>query len=205
MAASRFNFHASDGNTNDSVTHIATWNTLRTVTGRMDFLYVADSKLCSHDNTDHIHRPGGHFVTLMPRSRREDARFRKWIQTSVPAWQIVRDCPHPRYRNGPRDCWFVYRAPLGSIKGWPSILVWSTLLTLRLACMDCCICRSALSLKSPTVGTGDGIHDARGFIGRAKCAEANGQATRLAWIRFEKLYPLLLSILLQIVPGPSRQ
>jgi transposase len=124
-------FHASDGNTNDSVTHIATWNTLRTVTGRMDFLYVADSKLCSHDNTDHIHRAGGRFVTVMPRSRREDAQFRKWIQTNVPAWEIVWDRPHPRYRNGPRDCWFVYRDPLGSIEGWPIIWVWSTLLTLH--------------------------------------------------------------------------
>lgn len=43
-------FRTADGNTNDSVTHIETWTTLRTVAGRADFLYVADSKLCSHDN-----------------------------------------------------------------------------------------------------------------------------------------------------------
>jgi Domain of unknown function (DUF4277)/Transposase DDE domain len=65
-------FRVADGNTNDSVTHIESWNALRAVTGRADFLYVADSKLCSSDNMDHIHRQGGRFVTVMPRTRRED-------------------------------------------------------------------------------------------------------------------------------------
>src|SRR6266571_6966283 len=77
-------FRTADGNTNDSVTHIETWNTLRTLAGRADFLYVADSKLCSRDNLDHIHRAGGRFVTVMPRTRLEDAEFRKWIQTNTP-------------------------------------------------------------------------------------------------------------------------
>jgi hypothetical protein len=36
-------FRCADGNTSDSVTHIETWNTLRAVAGRADFLYVADS------------------------------------------------------------------------------------------------------------------------------------------------------------------
>src|SRR5215472_18096895 len=35
-------FRCSDGNTSDSRTHIETWNTLRAVAGRADFLYVAD-------------------------------------------------------------------------------------------------------------------------------------------------------------------
>jgi transposase len=124
-------FRAADGNTNDSVTHIETWNTLRTVAGRADFLYVADSKLCSHDNLDHIERAGGRFVTVMPRSRREDAHFRKWIQTNTPTWELVWDRPHPRHRDGPRDVWHVYREPLGSTEGWPLIWVWSALLTLH--------------------------------------------------------------------------
>ena len=36
-------FRLADGNTNDSSTHIETWNTLRALAGRADFLYVADS------------------------------------------------------------------------------------------------------------------------------------------------------------------
>ncbi|MGH8523385.1 MAG: hypothetical protein ACREXY_03985 [Gammaproteobacteria bacterium] len=62
----------------DSQTHIETWNALCAVAGRADFLYVADSKLCSRENLDYIHRGGGRFVTVMPRSRLEDAEFRKW-------------------------------------------------------------------------------------------------------------------------------
>lgn len=124
-------FRCADGNTNDSQTHIETWNTLRAIAGRADFLYVADSKLCSRDNLDHIHRAGGRFVTVMPRSRLEDAEFRKWIQTNTPSWELVWDRPNPRYRDGPRDCWYVYKPELPSAEAWTVVWVWSALLTLR--------------------------------------------------------------------------
>jgi transposase len=124
-------FRCSDGNTSDSRTHIEMWNTLRAVAGRADFLYVADSKLCSRENMDHIDRAGGRFVTVLPRTRSEDEEFRKWIQTHTPDWTCVWDRPHPRYADGPRDRWFVFRAPLPSAEGWTVVWVWSTLLTLR--------------------------------------------------------------------------
>src|SRR5450755_2934111 len=89
-------FRTADGNTNDSITHIETWTTLRSVAGRADFLYVADSKLCSHDNLSFIDRAGGRFVTVMPRSRREDKLFRKWLQTDTPSWELVWDRPSVR-------------------------------------------------------------------------------------------------------------
>ena len=124
-------FRCTDGNASDSRTHIETWNTLRAVAGRSDFLYCADSKLCSLENMDHIDRAGGRFVTVMPRSRREDAQFREWIQTHTPDWTPVWDRPNPRYSDGPRDCWYVHRAPLPSMEAWSIVWVWSTLLTLR--------------------------------------------------------------------------
>jgi transposase len=124
-------FRCTGGNTSDSRTHIETWNTLRAVAGRSDFLYVADSKLCSRENMDHIDRAGGRFVTVLPRSRSEDEEFRQWIQTHTPDWTCVWDRPHPRYADGPRDRWFVFRAPLPSAEGWTVVWVWSTLLTLR--------------------------------------------------------------------------
>jgi transposase len=124
-------FRVADGNVNDSVTHIDTWNALRAVAGRPDFLYVADSKLCSFANLDYVHRAGGRFVTVMPRARKEDSEFRKWLQTNTPPWELVWDRPHPRRRHGPRDCWYVYRAPLPSLETWPMVWVWSTLLTLH--------------------------------------------------------------------------
>jgi transposase len=124
-------FRVADGNVNDSVTHIDTWNALRAVAGRPDFLYVADSKLCSAANLDYVHRAGGRFVTVLPRSRKEDGEFRKWLQTNAPPWELVWDRPHPRYQDGPRDLWYVYRAPLPSLEAWPIVWVWSTLLTLH--------------------------------------------------------------------------
>ena len=95
----------ADGNENDSLTRIETWNTLKAVAGRSDSLYVADSKLCSRQNMDHIDRPGGRFVTVMPRFRLGDAQLRKWIQTHAPEWTLVWDRPNSRYSDGPRDCW----------------------------------------------------------------------------------------------------
>jgi len=124
-------FRCADGNASDSRTHIETWNMLRAVAGRADFLYVADSKLCSRENMDHIDRAGGRFVTVMPRSRLEDSRFRQAIQTRTPEWALVWDRPNPRYADGPRDCWYVHRASLPSMEGWSIVWVWSTVLTLR--------------------------------------------------------------------------
>ncbi len=124
-------FRTADGNTNDSITHIETWTTLKAVAGRADFLYVADSKLCSHDNLSFIDRAGGRFVTVLPRSRREDKLFRKWLQTDTPSWELVWDRPSVRRPDGPRDIWSVYRDPIGSAEGFTIIWVWSTLLTLR--------------------------------------------------------------------------
>jgi transposase len=124
-------FRCSDGNTNDSQTHIETWEALRQVAGRADFLYVADSKLCTRDNMDYIDRQGGRFVTVIPRSRLEDGEFRKWIQTHDPDWEKVWDRPNPRKKGGLRDRWYVFRAPLPSREAWPVIWVWSTLLAIR--------------------------------------------------------------------------
>lgn len=124
-------FRCSDGNVSDSRTHIETWNTLRVLASRADFLYVADCKLCSRENMDYIDRAGGRFVTVMPRNRLEDEEFRKWIQTNTPDWECVWDRPNPRYADGPRDCWYVYRAPLLSAEVCSVIWVWSSLLTLR--------------------------------------------------------------------------
>jgi transposase len=124
-------FRCADGNTNDSTTHIETWESLRKVAGRADFLYVADSKLCSAQNTEHIHRAGGRFVSVLPRNRIEDQQFRKWVQTHTPEWELVWDRENPRRRDDPRDQWSVYKAPLPSMEAWPVIWVFSSLLKLH--------------------------------------------------------------------------
>jgi len=123
-------FRCSDGNQNDSPTHLETWDSLCKIAGRPDFLYVADSKLCSREAMDHIHYNHGRFVCVMPRNRLEDAEFRKGIQTEEPEWTLVWDRPHPRRKEGPRDRWWVVRASLPSREGWPVVWVHSSLMAL---------------------------------------------------------------------------
>ena len=79
-------YRAVDGNTNDDVTHVDTWDGLVALTGDPGFLYVADAKLASRDNMDHIHRNHGRFVAVLPASRREDRQFRDWIVDHTPDW-----------------------------------------------------------------------------------------------------------------------
>ena len=146
-------FRCEDGNRNDSVTHQATWDALVRVTGDTAFLYVADSKLCAREVMDHIDRRGGRFVTVMPRSRLEDQEFRAYLQDHQPDWQLVRDEPHPRYADGPRDRWWVTRADLPSREGWPVTWVWSTLLALQ---QEARRRESRVSTRPSAVQIGDG-------------------------------------------------
>jgi hypothetical protein len=57
---------------------------------------------------DHIDQHGGRFVTVLPRSRLEDAEFRKWVQSHTPAWEKVWSSPaivdtSPLGRQGVHD------------------------------------------------------------------------------------------------------
>lgn len=124
-------FRSEAGNASDSRSHEETWDALCRISEKKDFLYVADSKLCGGKAMDYIHEKGGRFVTVLPRSRMEDAHFRAWIQQNTPQWETVRDRVHPRRRTGPRDIWKVAKDTLPSKEGWPIIWVFSHLLSLR--------------------------------------------------------------------------
>jgi len=124
-------FRCEDGNTNDAPTHQETWDFLCKATGRTDFLYVADSKLCNRPALDHIHYQGGRLVTVLPRTRLEDREFRQWIQTNSPEWVPVRDEANPRRQEGPRDRWWTYRYRMLSAEGWPVVWLKSDLLALN--------------------------------------------------------------------------
>ena len=126
-------FRCEAGNQSDSRTHEETWEALCQVTGSPDFLYVADSKLCSMEAMEYIDDKQGRLVTVMPRSRLEDQEFRKWIQNHDPVWEKVYDRKNPHQKRGPRDRWYVLRHHLPSQEGWPVTWVYSTLLRLRQA------------------------------------------------------------------------
>jgi transposase len=124
-------YRAMDGNTNDSVTHIDTWEDLRKVARRPDFLYVADCKLCSKASLEHIAKQGGRFITVLPRIRREDRWFRNFVQVNEPPWEEAVRRPHPRRRSGPQDVWKVVESPLPSKEGYRIVWVWNSLMALE--------------------------------------------------------------------------
>ncbi len=124
-------YRAMDGNTNDSTTHIDTWDTLRKLARRPDFLYVADCKLCSKASLAHIAKQGGRFITVLPRNRREDRWFRQFVQVHEPPWEEVLRRPNPRRRSGPEDVWKVVEAQLPSKEGYRIVWVWNSLMALE--------------------------------------------------------------------------
>ena len=111
-------FKVSSGNTEDSTTHIETWNRLRGLVGRADFMYVADSKLCTLPNMRHIDDGGGRFITVMPRSRKEDGLFRQWLLAHSPAWEPIAERPHPRLQDGPPDVIMAMESPVADPHGF---------------------------------------------------------------------------------------
>jgi transposase len=82
-------FRVQSGNTTDDRSHRETWDFLRKLTGTADFLYVADCKLATTENMAYLHKNGGRFVTVLPRTRAEDAAFRATVQAGEVGWRQV--------------------------------------------------------------------------------------------------------------------
>lgn len=111
-------YNVYDGNKTDDKTHIATWDALRKIVGRPNFVYVADSKLCTRENMTHITGLGGHFVTVLPRTRKEDSRFKDWLQHHVVNWQVIWDRPPLRRKHDPPERFEAVEDPLPSAEGY---------------------------------------------------------------------------------------
>jgi transposase len=77
----------ASGNVVDDTTHRDNWDMLCQISGTPDFLYVADCKLVTQENLAHIASRGGRFVSVLPRTRREDARFRERLHDGTVRWQ----------------------------------------------------------------------------------------------------------------------
>jgi transposase len=118
-------YRAEDGNTNDAITHVQSWEELVALTGRRDFLYVADVKLATRPNMEHIHKGGGRFISVLAASRKEDALFRDWIVTHEPEW-VFAQRQRSRYPDAPDDEWHTTEAPWPSAEGYRVIWVRSS-------------------------------------------------------------------------------
>ena len=113
-------FRAESGNVVDDQTHRDTWDLLCQLTGRRDFLYVADCKLATSENMAYLHQRQGRFVTVLPRTRAEDAAFRDLVEkgrvTWRPLWKKTGD------QGEILDCYTLSDQPATTAEGYR--LVW---------------------------------------------------------------------------------
>jgi transposase len=107
-----------DGNTTDDQVHQETWSFLRQIIGHSNFLYVADSKLCTRENMSYISTQHGRFLTVMPRTRSEDGWFHDYLLTHPVDWQEVHRQPNPRRQDGPDVVYHGVESPQTSSEGY---------------------------------------------------------------------------------------
>jgi len=110
------------GNTTDDTTHIGTWEALQVLLGRSDFLYVADSKLCTRENMAHIQERHGRFITVLPQTRGETDWFRDWRKSNIPQWVELQRRSSGRGKNGPEEVYWGFESPVGTAEGYR--IVW---------------------------------------------------------------------------------
>lgn len=84
-------FRVESGNATDDRSHQGTWELLCQLTGRRDFLYVADCKLATAENMAYLHQRGGRFLSVLPRTRGEDAAFRTLVRDGRTRWRPIHD------------------------------------------------------------------------------------------------------------------
>ncbi|MBE9505800.1 MAG: IS1634 family transposase [Chloroflexi bacterium] len=89
------------GNRTDDTVHRGNLARLRTVLQRSDFIYVADSKLCTKKNLGDIARHHGFFVTLMPRTWKEEKLLRERLREGPVRWRKFLEVPNHRRKSDP--------------------------------------------------------------------------------------------------------
>jgi transposase len=118
--------HVDHGNTSDDVTHIQNWNTAREIAGTADFLYCADSKLCSDRNLTHIDRNGGRFVTVIPHTWSEHEKFYAWLRANAVPWTELLTKENKRRKDAPPSVYRGYEHPERTVQGYRVLWIWSS-------------------------------------------------------------------------------
>ena len=119
-------YKSYDGNTTDDKTHIQTWEALRRLTGKSDFIYVADAKLCTREQMGYLSKEGGRFITVMPKSRKECAWFYDWYRTHGVRWSGLLKRPDPRNPGTRVQKYWGYESPMASEEGYRIIWILSS-------------------------------------------------------------------------------
>lgn len=81
--------HVYSGNRTDDSVHISNWDHLRRILQTSDFIYTADSKLCTDKNLRHVEFYQGRYITVMPRTWKEDKSFRQLVRAGKVRWHLI--------------------------------------------------------------------------------------------------------------------
>lgn len=120
-------FKTYNGSVTDDTTHIQTWESLRRLIGHPRFTYVADCKLCTRPQMDHIHREAGKFITVMPRSRVEDKVFRKLLRDKQCLdWHELLRKQRDASPGGEEDVYWGVESPSPSVEGYRILWILSS-------------------------------------------------------------------------------
>jgi len=104
-------YNVDDGNMSDDLTHRHTWDILRQITRTSRFIYTADCKLCSRANMAYIAERGGWFITVLPKSRKEDGAFKHSLARHPVAWKPIGKQPPRRRKRDPAEVYEAYETP----------------------------------------------------------------------------------------------
>jgi len=98
------------GNRTDDTVHISNWNRVWHLLQTTDFMYTADSKLCTEANLSHIEFYGGQYITVMPRTWKEDTLFREKVINNGVRWRLIMTCPNNRHPDSIVDKYYTTKA-----------------------------------------------------------------------------------------------
>lgn len=82
-------FKVYDGNQSDDSIQLATWQSLRTLLQKPDFIYVADCKFCVEETMRSVDKEHGFFVTMVPRTRLETKDFARELLNGDVRWEKI--------------------------------------------------------------------------------------------------------------------
>lgn len=115
-----------DGNQTDDRLHPANHARLRKLLKRSDFIYVADCKLATEDNLRKITACEGLFVSVMPRSWKEDKAFRERVRKGGVEWAHLLTRPNNRKPESTRDHYYLAAGQYHTSKGYRLLWIRST-------------------------------------------------------------------------------
>ena len=107
-----------DGNQTDDRLHPANHQALQRLLGRADFIYVADCKLATKENLQKLSGWHGRFVSVMPRSWKEDEPFRRRVRQGKIQWKHILSRKNDRNPDSKLDRYYVAKGNYQTSSGY---------------------------------------------------------------------------------------